>query len=99
MNSLEMPINVLVERSYDQSYVLLTRVSHKTLNIDDLVNALEDNDMSVTNHVTGHLQLLDHRYDKTYMMNDYGVSCLDDLNNDIPFRCNLSILLITDFIN
>lgn len=57
----------------------------------------EDNDFSLNASVTGHLMLIDDRCELTYMLNDYGVSVIDQLNDTGNFSAPLSILAYAEF--
>jgi hypothetical protein len=89
MNKIE------ITRAEDQQSILLT--SNSIVTMEDLINACEDNDISLDSYTTGHLSLLDDRYGKVYMVNDHFVDVIEVLNETGTFTCPLSILDYSEF--
>lgn len=67
------------------------------IELEDFMQVCEDNDFSLNSSVTGHLMLIDDRFELTYMLNDYGVDVIDQLNETGKFTAPLSILDYSDF--
>lgn len=80
-----------IELTRFNDYVKIT-CALGNVTIEDFINACEDNDFSLNSYITGHLMLLDDRYDVTYMLNDYGVDVIDILNECGNFTAPLSVL-------
>lgn len=72
-------------------------VASGPVTLEDFTNVCEDNDFSLNSHVTGHLMLLDDRNAVTYMLNDYGVDVIEQLNETGNFTAPLSILDYSEF--
>lgn len=73
------------------NYVRLTNAI-SIVTIEDLIESCEDNDFSLNSSITGHLMLIDDRYGETYMLNDYGLDVIDQLNETGNFTAPKSIL-------
>lgn len=69
----------------------------KGISFDDFANAAEDNDFSLDSGRTGHLILIDNRYEEVFVMNDYGVDVIDELNERGFFHAEQSILSYSNF--
>lgn len=85
-----------IEMTRFESHVKIT-CALGNIDFQDFLNACEDNDFSLDSYQTGWLMLIDEREEKTFMLNDYGVDVIDQLNETGNFTAILSILTYSEF--